>query len=268
MTHASPQRWKLTIEYDGGPFSGWQRQADGILSVQQVIEDAIARLGETAPRLHVAGRTDAGVHARGQVAHVDLERPMTADELQGALNFHVRPHPVVILKVEAVDETFHARFGAVMRHYLYRINNRRAPLAIDAGHVWHLPARLDVGAMRAGAQHLLGKHDFSTFRAAACQAKGPIRSLTRFDITEDGDEISCHVSAPSFLHHQVRNMVGTLAEVGRGRWQPDEVKHALEAKDRAAGGATAPADGLYFMKVEYGSAQQVFADTDELHDDE
>lgn len=246
------QRWKLTIEYDGRAFSGWQRQADGIISVQQVIEEAIRKFNGDAPvRLHVAGRTDAGVHARGQVAHVDLARTMEPGTLQGALNFHVRPHPISILAVEAVPETFHARFSATMRHYMYRLTTRRAPLALDTGRLWHVPSDLDVSAMRQGAAHLIGRHDFNSFRATSCQAKSPIRSLDRFDISEDGDEIAFAVSAQSFLHHQVRNMVGTLVEVGKGKWQPGDVKVALDARDRSAAGPTAPPDGLYFMRVDY-----------------
>lgn len=245
------QRWKVLIEYDGRSFAGWQRQADGILSVQQVVEEAITKFSGEVARTIVAGRTDAGVHARGQVAHFDLARPVDAPEIMGALNFHLKPHPVAILAVEPVADTFSARFDAFYRTYEYRICCRRAPLALDKGRIWQIPTTLDVAAMQAGAQHLLGQHDFSSFRATACQAKSPIRTLDSFVITAQDNELICRVGAPSFLHHQVRNMVGTLVEVGKGKWTPDDVATALAARDRRAGGPTAPPDGLYFMRVDY-----------------
>lgn len=248
------QRWKLTLEYDGLPFCGWQHQP-GKASVQSVLQEAIRKFSGEEPQIHVAGRTDAGVHAAGQVAHIDLERDVDAMEIQGALNFHLKPHPVAVLKVEAVSDDFHARHAAVMRHYRYRLINRRAPLALDLGRAWHVPLTLDgpldTESMHLAAQHLLGHHDFTTFRAADCQAKSPLRSISSFAVTRTGDTISFDVSARSFLHHQVRNMVGTLVLVGRGKWQADDVRAALEACDRAAGGPTAPPDGLTFMQVDY-----------------
>ncbi|MFD2261706.1 tRNA pseudouridine(38-40) synthase TruA [Lacibacterium aquatile] len=243
-------RYKLVIEYDGGAFAGWQRQEDGIVTVQQVIEDAFAKFTET-PRMHASGRTDAGVHARGQVAHVTLERTWHPNKLQGALNWYMRPHPVSILSVEEMPIDWHARFSCIGRRYVYRILNRRGLPALEIGRVWFQPSKLDAAAMHEAAQRLIGHHDFSTFRAAQCQANSAMRTLEHLSVERLGDEIHVHASARSFLHHQVRNMVGTLAMVGFGKWSADDVTRALEAKDRAAGGPTAPPDGLYFMEAFY-----------------
>jgi tRNA pseudouridine38-40 synthase len=243
-------RYKLTLEYDGTPFAGWQMQANGA-SVQGELQRAIAAFcGEDViPR--GAGRTDAGVHARGQVAHVDLAREWPTETVRDALNFHLRPAPVVVLACETVAQDFDARFSARARHYLYRILNRRAPACLERERVWHVQAPLDADAMQAGAMHLIGQHDFTTFRAAQCQAKSPIRTLDALAIVRTGEEVHIQASARSFLHHQVRSIAGTLKLVGEGKWQPGDVRHALEARDRAACGAVAPAHGLYFMKVDY-----------------
>lgn len=245
------QRWKLTIEYDGRPFVGWQRQDNGP-SVQQALEAAAEKLTGGAPvRAHASGRTDAGVHAKGQVAHIDLERPMTADKLRDALNHHLRPLPIAVVRAEAVGEDFHARLSSLGRSYEYRIVNRRAPLALESGRAWHVQRPLDVEAMNAGAAFLLGHHDFTSFRAALCQAKSPVKTLDRLEVVRQGDEIVVFAAARSFLHHQVRNMVGTLEMVGAGKWPPERVGRALAARDRAAAGPTAPPDGLYFMESRY-----------------
>ena len=243
-------RWKLTIEYDGTHFCGWQRQ-DGVPTVQQTLEEAIEKFSGEVVRLHVAGRTDTGVHARGQVAHFDLNKETNEDTIRGALNSFVRPHKVVILKVEQVDETFHARFGALERSYRYRIINRRAPLAMMSDYAWHVPKPLNVAIMQKAADILIGHHDFSTFRAVGCQANSAMRTIERLAFTQDGDEITLHVEAKSFLYHQVRNITGSLALVGTGRWSLDEFKTAFAARDRTKGGPTAPAQGLCFWKVKY-----------------
>jgi tRNA pseudouridine38-40 synthase len=255
-------RWKLTIEYDGTGFSGWQRQEEGVPSVQQAIEDAFFGFCQKRLTLIVAGRTDAGVHARGQVAHVDLDygnRPLSGDDLAKALNAHLRPKAVAILSAEVVPTEFHARFSATNKLYTYRILNRSAPAALDDKRIWHIKRPLDVAAMSEGAKHLLGFHDFSTFRDSDCQAKSPERTLDRLDIeTREYDEhgareVMIHAEARSFLHHMVRNITGTLALVGDGKWPPQQVKEALAARDRTKGGSTAPADGLYLMRVDYGT---------------
>lgn len=251
------QRWKLTIEYDGTDFVGWQVQENGI-SIQGSLEKAFkAFCGETVT-LHVAGRTDSGVHATGQVAHVDLERPSTEKEVRDAINAHLRPLPISIVKAEPVSQEFHARFKALHRVYCYKIlMNRWAPPALAARHVWHVGWDLDVGAMHKAAQHLIGKHDFSSFRAAACQAESPIRTMKRLDIIETkhnldfGRHIEIWAEAKSFLHHQIRNIAGTLKLVGEGKWTPEDVKTALEAKDRTKGGPMAPSSGLYFVRIDY-----------------
>lgn len=246
-------RWKLTLEYDGRGFSGWQRQ-DHAVTVQGVLEDALRRFSGEAPTLHVAGRTDAGVHARAQVAHVDLEKETRAGEIQGALNFHVRPHRVSVLNVEQVSGDFHARFSALSRAYRYLIVNRRAPLALREGLAWAIARPLSVQAMEEAAEILIGTHDFSTFRAAGCQSNSPLKTLDALSIRrggEDEDEIVISVRARSFLYHQVRNMVGTLALVGTGQWTLADFKAAFAAADRTKGGPTAPPDGLVFWDVTY-----------------
>ena len=243
-------RYKLTIEYDGTPFAGWQIQANGP-SVQGELARAIEGLsGERAiPR--GAGRTDAGVHARGQVAHFDLERSYPPETVRDALNFHLRPAPIAILSCDIVTEHFDARFSAKARHYLYRIVNRRARLALDRDRAWQVPVPLDAAPMQEAAQHLIGRHDFSAFRSAQCQAKSPLRTLDRLDVARDGEDILIAASARSFLHHQVRSMAGSLKLVGEGKWRPDDLRRVLESRDRTACGPVAPACGLYFMKVDY-----------------
>lgn len=244
------QRWKLTLEYDGRPFVGWQRQDNGP-SVQQTLEEAAEKLAQGPVRAHGSGRTDAGVHARGQVAHIDLERPMTADKLRDALNHLMRPQPVAVLLAEPVDDSFHARMSSLGRSYEYHIINRRAPLALAHGLAWHVQRPLDAAAMHEAAQHLVGRHDFTSFRASLCQAKSPVKTLDRLDVARDGDRLIVYAAARSFLHHQVRNMVGTLELVGAGRWPPERAAQALAACNRAAAGPTAPPDGLYFMESRY-----------------
>lgn len=248
-------RYKLTIEYDGGPFVGWQRQKNG-RSVQEAIEEAIAAFSRERVTVKGAGRTDAGVHALAQVAHLDLARAWPADTVRDAVNAHLRPEPVSILSVEPVPDEFDARFSASKRHYLYRIVDRRAPLALDRDRVWHVPARLDADAMQMAAQSLVGKHDFTTFRAAECQARSPVRTLDRIDVSRRGSEIEVCASARSFLHNQVRSMVGSLKKVGEGRWPVAEVAVALAARDRARSGPVAPAHGLYLLAVDYSPAER------------
>ena len=243
-------RYKLVIEYDGRPFVGWQRQANGT-GVQQVLEDAIRAFTGEEVTVFAAGRTDAGVHALGQVAHVDIARPLTPHQIQGALNHHVKPWPVAVLSVEPVDEDFHARFSCRRRAYLYRIRDRRAPLTFEKGLVWRVPRPLDVAAMAEAARHLVGRHDFTTFRHVACQAASPVKTLDLLHVERAGDEVHVTAVARSFLHHQVRSMVGCLALVGMGKWRPEDVKAALEARDRRALGLNAPPDGLYFLWAAY-----------------
>ena len=243
-------RYKLTVEYDGSALVGWQRQKNG-LSVQEVLETAVARFcGETVV-VHGAGRTDSGVHATGQVAHLDLARDCEPLEILGALNHHAKPAAVAVLAVERVAGNFDARRSARGRAYLYRIVNRRAPLALERGRAWHVGPELDAASMHAAAQLLLGRHDFTTFRDSLCQAKSPIKTLDRLDVTRDGDEIRIVAEARSFLHHQVRNMVGTLKLVGAGKWNKPDVVAALAARDRREGGPTAPPEGLYLVRVVY-----------------
>jgi tRNA pseudouridine38-40 synthase len=243
-------RYRVTLEYDGGPFSGWQRQENGP-SVQGALEEAIFKLSGERVTATGAGRTDAGVHARGQVAHFDLVKEFPPDTVRDALNAHLRPNPVAVLEAAVAAEDFHARFSAIARHYEYRMLCRRAPPAIERGHVWHVARELDVAAMRMAARALIGQHDFTTFRAAECQAKSPVKTLDRFDVMAQGDEIVFLTSARSFLHHQVRSMVGTLKLVGEGRWRPDDVGRALEAKDRTRCGPVAPPEGLTLLRVDY-----------------
>jgi tRNA pseudouridine38-40 synthase len=243
-------RYRLTIEYDGAGYVGWQRQDSGP-SIQQAIEDAVfAFCGERAA-LTAAGRTDAGVHALGQVAHLDLARDARAETLRDAVNFHLKPQPIAILAAAPAAADFHARFSATGRRYLYRIVNRRAPLAIDRGRAWRVPGALDDAAMAAAAARLVGRHDFTSFRSSICQAASPVKTLDRLAVERDGAEIRIHAAARSFLHHQVRNMAGTLKLVGEGRWTADDVDAALAACDRAAAGPTAPPEGLYLAEVSY-----------------
>jgi len=243
-------RYKLTVEYDGAPFAGWQMQAD-LPTVQGVLTEAVAALSGEKVQVQGAGRTDAGVHARGQVAHVDLARDWDTDTVRDALNAHLRPHPVAVLAAERVAGDFNARTSAVKRHYLYRIVNRRADLALDAGHAWRVPRPLDEAAMHAAAQRLVGKHDFTTFRSAECQAKSPVKTLQQLDVTRRGDEVRVRASARSFLHSQVRSMVGSLVLAGEGKWTADDLARVLAARDRTACGPVAPPDGLYLMQVDY-----------------
>jgi tRNA pseudouridine38-40 synthase len=243
-------RWKLTLEYDGGPFMGLQRQVHGP-SVQQRLEEAIHRMTGEPAAVHAAGRTDAGVHALAMAVHVDLAKEVTEHRLREGLNALVRPDPISVLAVEKVADDWHARFSCVGRRYLYRILNRRAPPALDRGRVWHLPAPLDVGAMAQGAAMLVGRHDFTTFRSGQCQSDSPVKTLDRLEVRRAGEEIQVEAAARSFLHHQVRSMVGCLALVGRGQWQPEDMKKALEARDRSALGLNAPPEGLYFVEAIY-----------------
>ncbi|RMH44215.1 MAG: tRNA pseudouridine(38-40) synthase TruA [Alphaproteobacteria bacterium] len=247
-------RFALKIEYDGGPFHGWQRQT-GLPSVQGALEAALAVLEPDVPSIAAAGRTDAGVHATGQVAHADLMREWDPFRLMQALNHHLRPAPVAVLAAARVPDDFHARFSAVERSYVYRLVSRRAPVTLERGHVWRVPHRLDLQAMRKGAAHLVGRHDFTTFRASICQAASPVKTVDEIRIEQvaipHGDEFRIHVRARSFLHNQVRSFVGTLERVGAGAWDPDDVRRALEARDRAACGPVAPPDGLYLQGVRY-----------------
>ncbi len=243
-------RFKLTLEYDGQPFVGWQRQQNGV-SVQQRLEEAVLAMTGEKRVVAGAGRTDAGVHATGQVAHLDLEREWAPFRLSEGLNAHLVPDPIAVLSVERVGENFDARRSARRRHYLYRIVNRRAPPAIERGRAWGVKRKLDVEAMREAAAALLGRHDFTTFRDAECQAKSPIRTLDRLDVVSDGDAIGFEVEALSFLHRQVRSMVGSLVDVGTGRWTPADLKAALDAADRSRCGQVAPAHGLYLTRVDY-----------------
>lgn len=243
-------RYRVTVEYDGTPFLGWQIQLDGP-SVQGRLVEAIHKLGGEMADVRGAGRTDAGVHALGQVAHFDLVKDWPADTVRDAVNFHLRPDPITIIECEVIGPGFDARFSAVGRHYLYRILARRAPPALDRDRVWWVPRALDVGAMASAAPALVGKHDFTTFRAAGCQAKSPIKTLDRLDVTAVGEEIRIEASARSFLHHQVRSIVGSLKYVGEGKWPVEEMAAALEAKDRSRCGAMAPSSGLYLVRVDY-----------------
>ena len=243
-------RYKLTLEYDGSLFIGWQKQA-GQLSVQGVLESALKTYLRKTTAVCGSGRTDAGVHALGQVAHFDSDKKLDLRKTQYSLNALMRPNPVVIRKMEAVDEDFHARFSAKQRTYLYRIQNTNFPPALNLRRVWHVNQPLDVDKMNEAAKLLIGKHDFSTFRAANCQAKSPIKTLDEIKVTRVGEEVHITVSAKSFLYHQVRNFAGALVNVGIGTWSVDDFKKAFEACDRTKGAITAPAEGLYFMRVGY-----------------
>ncbi|MDV7142874.1 tRNA pseudouridine(38-40) synthase TruA [Tropicimonas sp. TH_r6] len=247
-------RYALKIEYDGAPFAGWQRQKEHP-SVQQAVEEALGRLQRDRPTIAAAGRTDSGVHALAQVAHADMERDWEPFRLSEALNFHLKPLPVAIVDVVKVSEAWHARFSAGERRYLFRLLNRRAPAALAAGKVWRVGYPLDVSRMRAGADFLLGRHDFTTFRASECQADSPVRTLDQLDVraveTPLGPEVHFHVRARSFLHNQVRSFVGTLERVGAGAWEPEQVREALEARDRSVCGPVCPPQGLYLAGVGY-----------------
>lgn len=243
-------RYKILIEYDGAPFAGWQYQ-ENVASVQRTIMDAIEAFSGEKVMVQGAGRTDAGVHALGQVAHFDLSADRETDVVRDALNAHLRPHPVAILSAEKVAENFDARRSAVRRHYLYRIANRRPDLAIERGRAWRVPRRLDADAMHAAAQRLVGKHDFTTFRSTECQAKSPEKTLDKLDVSRAGDEIHITAVARSFLHNQVRSMVGSLVPVGDGKWGADDLSRILAARDRTACGTVAPPDGLYLVRVDY-----------------
>jgi tRNA pseudouridine38-40 synthase len=243
-------RFALTVEFDGRPYMGWQRQAHGP-SVQQAIEDAaLAVTGERAV-LHAAGRTDAGVHGIAMRAHLDIAKPLTPYRLMEALNAKLRPQPVAIIGCDVVPDDWHARFSCIGRSYVYRIVNRRAPLALEAGRAWRVGQKLDAGLMHQAAQQLTGLHDFTTFRSAHCQSESPVKTLDRLDVGRDGEHVLIHAAARSFLHHQVRSMVGCLALVGMGKWSGDDLRAALEAKDRQALGLNAPPDGLYFVRADY-----------------
>ena len=243
-------RYRLIVEYDGTPFRGWQRQVNGP-SVQERLEGAIGKFCGDDVTAHAAGRTDAGVHALGQAVHVDLSRAHPVDTVRNAVNFHLRPAPVAVLGVDRVDERFHARFSATARHYRYRISNRAAPPTIARSRVWHVPAALDAAAMHEAAQALVGRHDFTTFRAARCQSTSPVKTLDRLRVDRRGEEIEVRASARSFLYRQVRAMTGALKLVGEGRWRIADVADALAARDRSRAGPTAPAPGLYLVGVDY-----------------
>jgi tRNA pseudouridine38-40 synthase len=256
-------RYRIVIEYDGTPFVGWQRQAQGS-SVQGALEEALFKLCGNETGVRGAGRTDAGVHALGQVAHFDLEKDWDPFRVREALNFHLKPAPIAVLECAVAAHDFDARYSATARHYRYRILSRRAPPALDRDRVWWLPIALDASAMAAAAPALLGRHDFTTFRAAQCQANSPLRTLDRLDVSKWGEEIVIEASARSFLHNQVRSMVGSLKLVGEGKWRARDLQDALQARERAACGPVAPACGLYLVRVDYGTrrdpAEEVAAD--------
>lgn len=247
-------RYKLTLEYCGTGFVGWQRQANG-RGVQQALEEAVRKLDPTVEKVTAAGRTDAGVHATGQVAHLDMARDWAPFDLAKAINHHLGRERIAVLGIEAVADDFHARFDARARHYRYRIVNRRAPLALEEDLAWRIAYGLDIDAMREGAAHLIGRHDFTTFRSINCQAASPVKTLDAIEITQAGDNIGIAVRARSFLHNQVRSIVGTLERVGKGKWTPDRVRDALEARNRTTCGPVAPACGLYLQRVLYGVAE-------------
>lgn len=248
-------RYKLTIEYDGAPFVGWQRQDNGP-SIQGALEDAVLAFCGERVAVHGAGRTDTGVHAAGQVAHLDLVAEKPVDTVQAAVNFHLKPNPIVVTEAEIVPADFHARFSATARRYRYLILNRRAPPALDRGRVWHVPVPLDAAAMADAAGLLIGRHDFNSFRSAACQAASSVKTLDQLDVTREGDLIGFDVGARSFLHNQVRILVGTLQLVGRGQWSKQDVADALAARDRTRAGPTAPPQGLCLMAVRYDLGPQ------------
>ncbi len=258
-------RYRITIEYDGTPFSGWQSQPSEN-GVQDHLQKAVAAFCGENIIVRGAGRTDAGVHALGQTAHFDLTKDWEPFRVREAINFHLKPAPIVVLECEAISDDFDARFSATQRHYLYRILTRRAPPALDRNRTWWLSYALNADLMHEAAQRLVGRHDFTTFRAAQCQAKSPLRTLDLLDVTRDGAEIRIEASARSFLHNQVRSMVGSLKLVGEGKWSPEDLSHALAARDRTACGPVAPASGLYLVRVDYGlpsSAEGEIAEDDE-----
>jgi len=244
------QRYKITIEYDGTDFVGWQAQKNGP-SVQDALEGAIFAFSGEKLRLIAAGRTDAGVHALGQVAHFDLEKKLAPYKVMAAINAHLKGARVAVLKAEAVAGDFNARFSATKRHYLYRILNRKGPPVLDRGMVWYVPQPLDAGKMHEAAKRLVGEYDFTTFRSIRCQSKSPVKTLDQLDVGREGDEVLIQASARSFLHHQVRSLVGTLKLVGEGKWSADDVTKSLEARDRTRLGFHAPAEGLYLTRVDY-----------------
>ncbi|XVN42171.1 MAG: tRNA pseudouridine(38-40) synthase TruA [Candidatus Rickettsia vulgarisii] len=248
--NTNTHRYKITIEYLGTNFAGWQRQ-DNIMSIQQMLEDAIYKFSHEKVIVHGAGRTDSGVHAIGQVAHFDLQKPMTPYKVMQAINHFVRADNIGVTKCEIVNDDFYARFSAKARHYIYRIINRSGQVIIDHNRAWWISQPLNVEAMREGASYLIGNHDFSSFRSKDCQAKSPIKTLSELIITEENEEIRLYFSAPSFLHNMVRNIVGSLVLVGRNIWEKEEIKKVLEARRREAAGTKAPACGLYFLKVDY-----------------
>lgn len=243
-------RFRFIVEFDGGPYMGWQRQAHGP-SVQQAIEEAIESVTGEQAVLHAAGRTDAGVHALAMTAHADIEKPITPFRLSEAINARLRPQPIAILACETMPDDWHARFSCIGRRYVYRIANRRAPLALEQGRAWQVAVKLDAAAMHQAAQRLVGRHDFTTFRSAQCQAESPVKTLDRLDVMREDDHVLVHAAARSFLHHQVRSMVGCLVMVGRGKWSADDLADALAARDRAALGHNAPPDGLFFVEALY-----------------
>lgn len=243
-------RYKLTIEYDGTPYSGWQRQ-DGPASVQQTLEEALFKFCGEETEVYCAGRTDAGVHALGQVAHIELQKPQNTFNIMQALNFHMLPHPIVVTLVEEADDDFHARFSARKRYYMYRVINRRARLGIDFNRAWHIHVPLDIARMQEAANRFIGTHDFTSFRDTACQAKSPMKTLDSFTIEKSDHEVRFYTHSRSFLHHQVRIMVGSLTMVGKGDWAPEDITRVIAAKDRKAAGPTAPAEGLFLTRVDY-----------------
>ena len=247
-------RYRILVEYDGTPFVGWQVQANG-QTVAGAIASALQKLTGRTVLVHGAGRTDAGVHALAQVAHFDLDTEWDPLKLREGLNALVRPHPVAILVVDRALNDFHARYSATARHYLYRIVNRRAPLALELNRAWHVAQPLDESLMQTAAGHLLGRHDFTTFRSVECQAASPVKTLDVLNVSRRGELIEVSASARSFLHNQVRSMVGSLKLVGEGKWQPVEMKQALEARDRSACGPVAPPHGLYLLRVDYAGAK-------------
>lgn len=243
-------RYKLTVEYDGAPYCGWQRQAEQS-SVQETLETAGARIDGGAVQVYGSGRTDSGVHALGQVAHMDFQKDIRADKVRDAMNFHLAEHPITVLDAQIVDDTFHARFDALEREYLYRIIDRRPKLALERGRLWRIPVKIDADAMDAAAQTLVGQHDFTTFRDKQCQAKSPIKTLDYIRVLRVVDEIHIIAKARSFLHRQIRSIVGSLAEVGMDKWDAEDMAAALAAKKRTECGPVAPPEGLYLVKVRY-----------------